>query len=1003
MLEKPAYEELAQRVRELEAAEAEWKKTEAALRESRAKYRTLFESANDAIFIASAQTGILLDANQQAERITGRSRTEIIGQHFTELHPRKYQARAKANFENDFKRKGKQVYQDFAVQHSDGRKIPVQISPSLIEIQGEPCLLGIFRDVSEQKKAEKALIESENRYRSIFRNRHVVMLIIDPDSGDIRDANPAAVVYYGWSYEELTGMNIKQINTLAPEEVEKEMRAADQMGRNHFHFRHRLKNGVVRDVEVSSGPVEFGEKRFLCSIVRDITEQKRAEQALRESEASLKKSQEIAKLGSYQTDLKENHWTASDEFYRIFGLPKKEKYTQEEFQALVHPDDFDDVMAHFHACLREQKPFNYQYRCIKQDTGDVIYVQSTSDIMFHHDGTPEKMFGIKQDITDRKKAELSLQESQSRFRLIFEQSTAGIAIASADGRFIDANQAICDMLGYTRAELLLMTVLDVTQPDDRELSFQRDRPVLNGKQDAYRLEKRFRHKAGHTVWADLSSNVIRDDIGNIRYAIGVVVDITRRKQAEEELKTSERKFRNIAESIPGLVLKYKVNPDKSDELLYISKGVEDIYGIPQDKAADAVRLLWERVHPDDLQALTESVKRSAETLSFWETEFRVALPDGKTKWLHSRGLPTKQDDGGVVWDSLGIDITDRKRAEAKLTESEARFRAIFEQAAAGIAVASIPSAEIIDTNQALCDMLGYTREELCRLTVTDITYPEDWEEEFSRAQPILDGKQDTFNLEKRYRHKNGDLVWAYLWSTVVRDENGSIQYAIGVVVNITERKRAEAALQKSLTEKEVLLREIHHRVKNNMQAISGLLRMHARRTEDAHLTEIFNDCRDRIGAMSLVHEALYQSENLSKIDFEAYLGQLCRNLGQAHDARGKGITLTASAADVSLNMDQGIAVGMIIAELISNAFKHAFPNDEGGAVSVHLDRADGGTVRLVVSDTGKGLPPDFDIRNPPSLGLRLVSGAVTRELGGSLAVEKDNGARFIIRFKCDNH
>jgi two-component sensor histidine kinase len=266
----------------------------------------------------------------------------------------------------------------------------------------------------------------------------------------------------------------------------------------------------------------------------------------------------------------------------------------------------------------------------------------------------------------------------------------------------------------------------------------------------------------------------------------------------------------------------------------------------------------------------------------------------------------------------------------------------------------------------------------------------------------LDGKQDAYRLEKRYRHKDGHSKWADLSSSVIRDDKGNIRYAIGVVVDISERKRAETALQKSLAEKEVLLREIHHRVKNNMQVITGLLRMHARRNQYPHLKTIFDDCRDRVEAMSLVHEALYQSDDLSRIDFEAYLRKLCRNLAHAHDAQRKGITLAINAADVSLDMDQGVAVGMIVAELISNAFKHAFPNDEGGAVSVHLDRPDGETVRLVVSDTGKGLPDDFDSRNPSSLGMRLVAGAVTRELGGALAVERDEGTSFIIRFPFEN-
>ncbi len=232
------------------------------------------------------------------------------------------------------------------------------------------------------------------------------------------------------------------------------------------------------------------------------------------------------------------------------------------------------------------------------------------------------------------------------------------------------------------------------------------------------------------------------------------------------------------------------------------------------------------------------------------------------------------------------------------------------------------------------------------------------------------------------------------------DADGVYTGALAGVMDITRRKRAETALQDALAEKVVLLREIHHRVKNNMQVIVALLRMHSRRIEDARLTAIFNDCRDRVEAMSLIHEALYQSEDLSHIDFNGYCQKLCRNLGKAYNAGAKGITVTVGQSNVSMNMDQGITVGMIIAELISNAFKHAFPQGHTGNVALHVDNLEDETIQLVVADTGKGVPSDFDIHKTSSLGLRLVVGAAERELGGNIQVENDGGARFIIRFKC---
>jgi PAS domain S-box-containing protein len=342
----------------------------------------------------------------------------------------------------------------------------------------------------------------------------------------------------------------------------------------------------------------------------------------------------------------------------------------------------------------------------------------------------------------------------------------------------------------------------------------------------------------------------------------------------------------------------------------------------------------------------------------------------------------------------------RKRTEEALRGSEECYRTVIENSLTGIALRQ--GDNLLFANQAFCDMLGRPEKELLTTSAVDCVkflHPDDRQTIFQRHLDRIAGKEVPSRYEYRYIHKDGSIVWVDALAQSIWINGQAAQ--LGMYVDITERKRAEAALQKSLAEKEVLLREIHHRVKNNMQTVIGLLRMQARRIDNAQLTEIFTDCRDRIGAMSLIHEALYQSENLAEIDFEAYLKKLCRNLGKAHDAQRKGITLTTSAADVSMNMDQGVAVGMIIAELISNAFKHAFPDGEGGAVSVHLDRPDGETVRLIVSDTGIGLPEDFDIRNPRSLGMRLVSGAVIRELGGSIEATSDGGAEFVIRFKCE--
>ena len=361
----------------------------------------------------------------------------------------------------------------------------------------------------------------------------------------------------------------------------------------------------------------------------------------------------------------------------------------------------------------------------------------------------------------------------------------------------------------------------------------------------------------------------------------------------------------------------------------------------------------------------------------------------------------------LFWNQrLRKEVNLRKRTEEKLQilneelhQSVQKLTALIDASPLAIIVLD-PEGNVTLWNSAAAEMFGWKEEEVIGRFLPLVSDEKEQEHRVLRER-VLNG-EGFHSVEASRRKKDGSEIFISISTVPLRNYEGRVSGIMSVNVDITEMKRAEAALQKMLSEKETLLCEIHHRVKNNMQVIISILRMHSRKTLNAHLTSVFNDCRVRVEAMSLIHEALYQSDNLSRIDFEAYLKKLCRNVGQAHDAGGKGVTLSSSAADVSLNMDQGIAVGMIIAELISNAFKHAFSNGEGGTVAVHLDRPDADTIQLIVSDTGKGLPADLNIHNPPSLGMRLVMGAVTRELGGVLAVERDEGTRFIIRFPCEN-
>ena len=221
-------------------------------------------------------------------------------------------------------------------------------------------------------------------------------------------------------------------------------------------------------------------------------------------------------------------------------------------------------------------------------------------------------------------------------------------------------------------------------------------------------------------------------------------------------------------------------------------------------------------------------------------------------------------------------------------------------------------------------------------------------------------------------------------------------------LDITNHKRAEKQIAVSLKEKEALLREVHHRVKNNLQIVVSLLRLQARRIDVPEAVEVFRECESRVKAMSLVHETLYSSEEFSSVDASRYVSRLCDDLSRMYGEGQQRITLTVHSKEVRLPMEQAVPLGLVISELVSNAFKHAFPDGREGSIVVELRQGDDDQVELTVSDDGVGIPPEIDPASVSTVGLGLVTETVRGQLGGSIEIERSCGVRFEIRFKAEN-
>jgi PAS domain S-box-containing protein len=309
-----------------------------------------------------------------------------------------------------------------------------------------------------------------------------------------------------------------------------------------------------------------------------------------------------------------------------------------------------------------------------------------------------------------------------------------------------------------------------------------------------------------------------------------------------------------------------------------------------------------------------------------------------------------------------------------------------------------PEGKIMTINPATRDRLGYAESEIVQQPVESFLAPEDRDrfnhlrlEQLLRTGSISDSE---ITLVARDAQK----IPFSLSASIVRDAGGGAQGVVYIGRDLIERKRAEEQIKAALREKEILLEEIHHRVKNNLQIISGLLQLQLRETEEEQALRALRESRNRVHSMAIIHEILYQSEDLARVDFARYIRTLTDHLWRSYGIDSQTVTLKASIAAVPFNVDVAIYCGLIVNELLSNALKHAFPAGRAGEIRLELEPTGNNRVSLTVGDNGVGLPPEVTLNTTQTLGLRLV-GLLAQQLEGTLELDRNGGTSFTIVFR----
>jgi PAS domain S-box-containing protein len=609
------------------------------------------------------------------------------------------------------------------------------------------------------------------------------------------------------------------------------------------------------------------------------------------------------------------------------------------------------------------------------------------------------------DITDRKRAE----EELKKYGVILANLRDIVYFVRLDGSIIEVNDAAVRAYGYSRDELLSMNVSDLRIPSERAVlpDFLK-RCYENG----CLFETVHQQRDGSTFPVEISSRGI--ELNGQKVLIGVGRDITKRRQAEDAIRTNAINLAR-AENLANLG---HWDWDLTTNKVKWSDGHFRIFGYPVAHDTETYEMWQDRVHPDDIDGVEKMLREGMEKGTSYSCNFRTLLPDGSIRYLHAEADKPVMDESGrpVRWFGIVQDITERKRADEALKESEERFRTTFEQSAVGMTQVSLDGRFLL-VNKKYCDITGYSEDELLGLTVADITYPADVVVESEKINRLLAGELDTFSSDKRYVRKDGSLIWVKLTVALVRDQ-GKPNYMTGVTEDITQRKRAEEELVEAKKHAELYVDLMGHDINNLNQVALGYLELAVEMVKDDEVRDIVKKPLDAIQNSSKLIENVRKLQRLKtgglKIEAIDVGGLLVELRDQYLNMPGKDIVIDYSPLGDCYVMANGL-LRDVFSNLIGNAIKHS-GSSKSVLIGLGLERVgDDGReyCRVIVEDDGPGIP---DVQKEKvferfrkedakasgkGLGLYLVKSLV-EDFHGTVHVEDrikgdyTQGARFVV-------
>lgn len=953
--------------------------------------------------------GTFLECNDALARMLGyESREQLIALPASVVY-RSQEDRDR--FVRDLLQHKQLINYEITLQHRNGRPVHVLENVFLDEQEdGASTIQGTLIDITAMRHAQLEQATLTANYRSLVEHMHDGVLVVR--DGRVHYANPAAQRLLN---AELIGHAIEEVFDPADHASVRELLRTADPGPLTVHLRTAERREVLL---LMTATVHEGGDAVQFTLQDEHARQEQMRDRLRmqmAEEVNQVLRQEIAEHRSTQDELRRSRQfarslvdssldmiMAADPQGRVteynpaaqirFGYQPHEVMGTGTQKLYADPTEFARIQHE----LNTYGAFTGEIRNVTKE-GEVFTSFLAASRLFDQDGRYLGAMGVSRDITREKKAQEALRASEERYRDLFESATDLIQSVDPQGRVQFVNNAWKKAMGYSDEEIPRLTLEQIIHPTHLQAYLDRHARVMAGE-EVERIRTVFVGKHGQEVHVQGTTN-LRSVDGRPVATRSIFTDMTHVDAAIEQVQRHEAKLRALFES--------------SEHMFWTVDSTIKITSYNRGYGAMIERLYGKRPEINIDPEKPRAYFATKEYHQFWEEKYRQAFA-GKTMRfetdrtdLHGARVcneiflsPVFGPDGKVAEVfGVGHEITEQKVAEDLVRHQAARLRAIFENAA-NVMIWTLDkdfritscNEHFMRTTERRMGLRFDQGDDFIRIMRKRVAAGGEAVAE-SHYKAARKGTPQQFEVE--LMDAEGRSIWVETFLNPIAGAEG-VQEISCMAYGITDRKEAEHKLRQSLNEKEVLLKEVHHRVKNNLQVISSILSLQSAHVDgDERILELLRVSRDRIRSMSFIHESLYQNKDFSSIDMATYIDGLSRNLVMSYSLTGN-ISLERDLRRVELVLDQAIPCGLILNELISNAFKHAFPDGRAGTVRIGL-RQEGERVSISIADDGVGLPEGFSTRDDGNLGLELVR-TLVGQLDGALEVKTGNGVVYLLTF-----